>query len=461
MRGFLLRSVSLAVVLPAWAFQPESATLSHKSVLERRGLYHANISGQFQKPDGQPLSGVHVQLNAGRIRSLPLADAVTGADGRFSFRDINSTYMPDLRWYPPEEWLQGAAPITGESGENIDAGIFRLQPDTLLRVATEIIGGPPLGPKDREATIVLQGSGPIGRRIVAEQVGGYRLLRQIPFDEGTWDITLYTNGRSEHFGAPFHVQRGRRDQMLLLRLHREKLRRGQYVSEGDLEIQETRVAPTAVEREFQASGRLVAPDGSAIEGAIVGINDFFLRRTRPQWTSSDSQGRFHLAYSSTACNDPAISYGHGDYWVFPFKRPEENETCDSRWKESRELTMPVASRLSLKVTGATSSALHAYWWHDAYGCQGFSSLSPWIWLSGFQPILLKVEADGFVPQIHGLRPLRKPRIRRSENDARACDHESNSAERRSDFELVPNHPPQSLLNQSQGRCRQDCPFASG
>src|SRR5262245_50532836 len=78
-----------------------------KVALERRGLYHATIEGRFVFPDGTPAAGIHVQLNAGRPGALPLVDVVTGADGRFTIRDINTPYVADLRWYPPEQWLRG------------------------------------------------------------------------------------------------------------------------------------------------------------------------------------------------------------------------------------------------------------------------------------------------------------------------------------------------------------------
>src|SRR4051794_36635627 len=53
-----------------------------KSPYERRGLYHATVRGKVVSPSGNPVAGVHMQLKAGRLRSLPVVDVVSGADGR-------------------------------------------------------------------------------------------------------------------------------------------------------------------------------------------------------------------------------------------------------------------------------------------------------------------------------------------------------------------------------------------
>ena len=170
----LLVAATILAPFPASAFQ---VTESHKTALERRGLHHSSIQGQFVSPEGKPVSGIRVQINAGHLRALPLDSVVTGADGRFIFRDVNSPYLPDLRWYPPEQWQKGVAPISGESGENIEMGAIHLQPDTVVRVMTELVGGSPLAPEDRPPTIVLQGNAEFGPRIVAEQIGTELVLR--------------------------------------------------------------------------------------------------------------------------------------------------------------------------------------------------------------------------------------------------------------------------------------------
>ena len=367
--AYYVRSAFVFLTLPLVAQTLEPP----KSALERRGLFHATIQGRFVSADGVPIGGVHVQLNAGRVRAFPLVNAVTGSDGRFVMRDVNSPYMPDLRWHPPEQWLKGGMALAGESGSSIDVGTIRLQPDSVIRVAVETVGGPALEARDREPTVVLQGKSQVGPRIVAETIGAYRVLRQIPFDEGNWEISLYTKGHSEKFRAPFRVQRGRRDQMFFVKLLRDTVKtQNQYSAEGKMEIREVLLPPATLEREFRASGQVLAPDGSPIQGAVVGLNDFFLGRTAPQWTASGTDGRFDLRYTSSACTNPSVSFGDSDFISIEGQRFDEK--CDERWKNSRDLVISQASRLVFKITGTDPAAVRAFWWHDSFGWQPFSSL---------------------------------------------------------------------------------------
>ena len=380
-----------------------------KLALERPGLFHANIQGRFVNPAGEPIAGVHVQLNAGRIRAFPLVDVVTGEDGRFIISDVNSSYMPDLRWHPPEQWLKGGMALAAESGESIDVGTIRLQPDTVIRVAVELVGGPPPEPRDREPSIVLQGKGQYGPRIVAENIGSYRVLRQIPFDEGEWDISLFTKGRAEHFHAPFHAQRGKRDQVLTIKLLRDTVKtQNQYSAEGEMEIHEALLPLAALDREFRASGRLLAPDGNPIEGAFIGLNDFFLRRSSPQWTTSGADGHFDLKFRASVCNEPSVSYGDGDF--VRIENQNIKEPCDDKWKKPRDLVIAQATRLVFKIEGADPSAVRAYWWHDSFAWQSFGSLQPWISLGGFRDMVVKVEAPGLLPLVKSIELPRLIRV---------------------------------------------------
>ena len=116
---YKLSLVAVAAVSVASAFQ---VVQPPKSPYERRGLYHATIHGRVVSPTGEPVGGVHIQLNAGRPRSLPLADVVTSADGRFTVSDVNSIYPPYLTWLPPEEWQGGGISVVGENAAEVDPG---------------------------------------------------------------------------------------------------------------------------------------------------------------------------------------------------------------------------------------------------------------------------------------------------------------------------------------------------
>src|SRR5688572_30767653 len=117
MQKLSLVAIAVSAVSVASTFQ---VLQPPKSPYERRGLYHATIQGRVVSPSGEPVSGVHIQLNAGRPRSLPLADVVTRDDGRFTLSDVNSIYPPYLTWLPPEEWLAGGIAVVGENAAEID-----------------------------------------------------------------------------------------------------------------------------------------------------------------------------------------------------------------------------------------------------------------------------------------------------------------------------------------------------
>lgn len=367
------------------------------TALERRGLHHAGIHGRFVSPAGEPVAGVHVQLNAGAPRSLPLADVVTGPDGTFRFQDINSEYMPDLRWFPPEQWMTGAMSVVAESAADTDAGTIRLQPNTVIRVKVEIVGEAPAGPVG--PFVMLAGKNQFGPRVTSEPAGAFQILRQIPFEDGEWQVRLFANQRTENYSAPIHIERGRRDQVFLLRLLRNTVKvTNQYSSEGKMEVTEVLLPPAPALRDFQATGRILAPDGSPVEGAFALVNDIALRPIRPAWAPTDAQGVFHLAYQSAECVQPAISYSTGDFFgVGSFDPNATAATCEEKWKSPQDLTMQYATRLAITVAGADASAVRAYWWHSSFGWQRFSSLQPWIALNTFGDKQVKVEADGFLP----------------------------------------------------------------
>jgi len=81
MLKFRCPAAILLVATAAFGFQTVEPS---KSPYERRGLYHATVRGRILSHTGEAVAGVHVQLNAGRPRALPLVDVVTDAHGRFT-----------------------------------------------------------------------------------------------------------------------------------------------------------------------------------------------------------------------------------------------------------------------------------------------------------------------------------------------------------------------------------------
>jgi hypothetical protein len=398
LRNCIYILVCFCITSSLFGFQPRD-TSGYQSALGRRGLHHANITGRFLSAKGQPVKGVRVQLEAGGVRDLPIAETVSGADGRFGFADVQTVNSPGLRWYPSEEWLMGVIAVGGESGEDTDVGDIRLQPNTTIRIAVEVTG--PSLATNRRPSVVLQGVGN-GPRIVAQEIGGQLVLDQIPFGDGQWDISIYANNRSERFPGKFHVERGRRDQLLLLRLHRETVKRvNQYGDEGTLEVSEVLVPEQSIVSERHASGRLLDPEGNPVPNAIVAIAELpIIRRSIPAWTSTNAQGEFDLSYSSSQCASPSFAFGNPEGQL-----PDlgSREPCEQLWGAPRTVRAPDEVRLNLTINGDAASQARAFWFHPSRGWQRFDSLHPWLMGSNINDhTLVKVEAPGILPTIQEL-----------------------------------------------------------
>lgn len=411
MRELSLVAIAVAAVSVAPAFQ---VVQPPRSPYERRGLYHATIHGRLVSPSGEPVGGVHIQLNAGRPRSLPLADVVTSADGRFSLSDVNSIYPPYLTWHPPEEWLEGGISVVGESVAEVDVGVIQLRPAAIVRVAVELVGGSPLESGYRDPTVVLAGE-PGWPRMVAEKIGSEQIIRRISFENGTWEVSLYTKSRSEVYTAPFHLQRGRRDQKFTLRLLRDTVKpASQYHSEGRMEVSVSTAPATTLIREFNVDGRVVDPDGSPVEGALVSTFSLPPHSSMVQWARTGGDGGFDLKYSLTHCTTPSVSYGDSDYWNLYFSKPSLRDIpCEDWVRTPQTIVMPKPSRLSIQVSGLGTSKVRAAWWHDSFGWQRFSSLRPWVPAWGLSDALIRVAAEGYLPLT---QKLERPRFNPSKAD---------------------------------------------
>jgi hypothetical protein len=387
-----LRTLRLTLLLAGHAvafqvFQPP------KSALERPGLHHTDIQGRFVSDTGEPVPGVHVHVHGIGPWQPVLASTESGADGRFFLHDIDARHAPELRWFPPERWLQGRTALIGESGQAIDVGTIRLREDTVIRVTVEVVGGPPLAPQDRDPSVFLEANGRFGPRVWAMPAQGYRVLRQIPFDEGKWAISLFANRRSEEYEAPIHIQRGRRDQLFHIRLLRDTLEPKDFRSTGKMEIQESVIPPITLEKEYRAEGTVLAPDGSPIAGAFLSVND----SSSPQLTVTGADGRFQLSYRSTSCREPSAHLGGGHLLLGSARNDTlSDEACRQQWTQPRDLVARLAARLSILTPGVDAGKAQAFWWDQPLGWQKFPSLEPWVSLVG-NDVSIKLEAEGHLP----------------------------------------------------------------
>jgi len=380
------------------AFQPAAREWS-KPVLARMGLHHSNVSGRFVDPAGNPLNGVRVAVT-GRNRSGPLAETLTAADGKFRFNDVNSDILPTLAWYPPEGWMNGAIALRGQSAEDFDIGDIQLKPESVLRLVTEVVdGGVPFEGNRREPTVVLS-AGSLAPRVLAVRNGPHHLLRQIPFREGTLEVSLYNKDHSEEFRAPIQLDPNQRDRLLLLRVRRDTLKkRNQYASEGKLEVSEILLPPSPSESDYEISTRITSPDGKPVQGVVVSISDLpIFNRASPVTGLSGSDGVATLRYRSTTCLSPSFALGSVATWYQPTKSDTEIP-CTK--KIAAEVTIGSPSQLAIHVTGLPASATpRASWWHPSHGWVAFSSLNPWVGFPGYSPVFkIKVDAAGYLPII--------------------------------------------------------------
>lgn len=345
-----------------------------------------------------------MELNAGRPRVLPLVDVVTGPDGFFTTPEVNSIYPPSLSWFPPDQWLDGGIPVVGESGADIDVGVIQLTPATVIRVRVELVGGALLGSRHGEPMVGLQPKSENTLPVSAERVGTDLVLRGVSFSDGNWSANLYNGSKLEQYTAPFHLEPGDQKRNFTLRLLRDNLTPAEgYFLKGRMEVSGSSDFPTAAAPDVAMTGKVVGPDGSPVEGAIVSDFSIPIRRTRRQWMLTGPSGEFRLTYRAGECTPPSVSYGDSDYWNLFFSKPTLRELPCEQWLQSPQtIVMPAPSRLSIDVSGIDPSAVHASWWSDSFGWQAFSSLRPWISAWSFPMPRIRVVADGYLPMSHDL-----------------------------------------------------------
>jgi len=317
---------------------------------------------------------------------LPLASVLSGADGRFVFHSVNSVHRTYLSWFPPQEWLNGGVPLTGESAADLDLGEIPLRPASILRVAVELVGGLRLSREEREPAIMLQHKSRFGPRVGATRVGSEYVIRGVSFDEGNWEVVIYRKKHHyEKYTAPFRGRLGRRDQKFTLRLPRDKAAWDGSSLGGTMEVSESIAPPLMPKPEFTIAGKVAGPDGTPIEGALVSDFGYYLEEAPLRWVRTGPDGKFILKTHSDQAM-PSISYGDSDYWDAWNSKPRL-PTID----------MPTPSRLAIRLSGIDTVKARASWWHDSLGWQHFSSWRPWIPAGGLGKALIRVTADGYLP----------------------------------------------------------------
>jgi hypothetical protein len=341
------------------------------SALARRGLHHSDVLGRFVDLNGKPVRGVRVQIGGdwGRDRLLPLIRTESNEDGRFEFLDVNTSETPlVVRWYPSDKWLQGDLRVQGESFDRIDLGTIHLEVNTIIRATVETEDGKPLGAKN-DVWIVLRGR----TNVVAGAHGKYWVLQQIPFEEVQCEISVTEGGRHELFKGEYVVQHGRRDQLLRFRLLRSTLKPVETWFEGQFQISEERLPPASLESSFLASGRMIAPHGSPVRGAVVvGRSDY----DEPSWLTTDASGRFEFRYQAERCSG----------------LPE----CGT----ARDIRLTDATKLVIKPMGVNLSDAQAYSLYEPIGWQPFFGMESWIDLRSAQGVVtVKVDAPGYLPVV--------------------------------------------------------------
>lgn len=383
--------------------------LPPKLAQERTGLRRATVSGQMLSPSGRPAPGVLVQLIASGREQMPSYQTTTGGDGRFTLLQVE-TYAPAvLVWFKPGEWSEGSTSVPDHGSDDIDLGPLQLQPDTIFRVAFELVGGAPLGPSAFGPGVKLIGASDRDPPAISETIWGEPVLRPGSLERGTWEVSLVTGNESETYRAPFAGTGGRRNRQFTFRLLRDTVRRvNEWSREGRMVVIESEAAPLQVLREYTLAGKVTAPDGSPVAGALLSASELPLGDRPRHWTWTAVNGEFHLPITDTNCHPPSVVFGSGSFWPSDFSTANPTP-CESTSTPPQQIRMVSTTQLLLEVTGLAPSAVNAAWWHPGFGWRPFSSLTPVVpgRIGGYPTV--RVTAAGYLPLARELKlPFPQP-----------------------------------------------------
>ncbi len=381
---------ALAVTCAAQQLPPKLAQ-------ERPGLRRANVSGQMLSPSGRSAPGVLVQLIAWGRENMPSYQTTTGDDGRFTLPHVE-TYAPAaIVWFKPGEWSPGSTAVPDHGSDDIDLGPLQLQPDTIFRVTFELVGGSPLGPDAFGPSVKLVGPSDLDPHAIGETIWGEQILRPGSLERGTWEVRLDTVGASETYRAPFTGTGGRRNRQFTFRLLRDTVRRvNEWTREGRMVVIESEAAPLRVLREYTLAGKVIAPDGSPVAGALISEWGIPLSNRPLHWTWTAANGEFHLPITDTNCYPPSVAFGSADFLPDSFfaATPAPCERLPVRPSEIRLLS---SMQLLLQVTGLAPIAVSASWWHAGFGWRPFATLTPTIPGRLLGPLTVRLTAPGYLP----------------------------------------------------------------
>jgi hypothetical protein len=304
-------------------------------------------------------------------------------------------------------------PVLGESGEKIDTGDIELKPNIEAYVELESAGDESPGSDDPLRTsVVVTGSseaGPWGPRIVAQRRGNRWVLTQVPIAEGEWEVTRYVrNGErlsSEIYSGKAVFGAGRPN-AFRLRLLRDSLRPfGNSMSQGRLEVQSMPAPTTEPKGGMRWRGRLIAPDGSAIAGAVIGGPRLPIDRSEPVWAFTGRDGSFDVRVPDGDCRNASFALGRAQPEIVELYRwqDEDPKKCEAAWKDPVEVSLPVMRPFVLMAAGRALEPMpgqRLYWWHGSLGWQQFMNpVRNWIPLSWTTALRFKLESPGRMPRL--------------------------------------------------------------
>ncbi len=243
----------------------------------------------------------------------------------------------------------------------------------------------------------------------ARRSGASLSLRPGSLERGTWEVNLVTGNESETYRAPFAGTGGRPNRQFTFRLLRDTVRRvNEWSREGRMVVIESEAVPLQVLRGYTFAGKVTAPDGSPVAGALLSDSELPLGDRPRHWTWTAVNGEFHLPITDTNCHPPSVVFGSGSFWPSDFSTANPTP-CEGTSTSPQQIRMLSSTQLLLEVTGLAPSAVNAAWWHPGFGWRPFSSLTPVLpgRLGGYPTV--RVTAAGYLPLARELKlPFPQP-----------------------------------------------------
>ena len=408
-----MRWITALFVTGACAFAQESFRRIH--ALERPGVAHVEVRGRVVNDAGEPLRDVRLMLKSGNTRSLPLMETRTGADGRFTFRDVRATSGIGVLIDPPPRYAPGGAVIEAVSGTKVDIGDLKVERSRVLRVTVELLGPgrSEIAPADMRVFWKSDSTGVIPARREGEDF----LMEHLPNEPGTLQMEIYK--LNAEFFQPLAFRWSEKTIRLQLLADTARLQAGRHLRQAELQVLARAEEDFRPPRIPTLTGRVTTPDGEPLGGAVVQLDQTF-RPSKSFQVVTGADGSFGLPFHAEHCQTPRVAFV-GVHW----KSGPSGADCDLERFVGEPLEIIVESALPLELTAQSETGpldnVH-YSWRDG-GIFGAAQDAEWrilesssTWTARWSvstTATLRAETEGRIPVV---TTLQLPGTNRKQSD---------------------------------------------